>query len=86
MKEKTRDQLADSLSYIKNEYDQNGIQLDGNDLLSEYVAIETQNDLSNENFVKRLVNYNDSLGYRLYEGIKNLTNSSDRAKQIEYNF
>lgn len=83
---KTRDQLADSLSYIKNEYDQNGIQLDGNDLLSEYVAIETQNDLSNENFVKRLVNYNDSLGYRLYEGIKNLTNSSDRAKQIEYNF
>ena len=32
------------------------------------------------------MNYNDSLGYRLYEGIKNLTNSSDRAKQIEYNF
>ena len=33
-----------------------------------------------------LVNYNSSLAYRLYEGIRSLTKSSNQASQIEYNF
>ncbi len=41
---------------------------------------------ANENFVKRLINYNSSIAYRLYESIRKLTNSSDQASQIEYNF
>ena len=56
------------------------------DSVDAQTNVKSQEALADENFVKRLLNYNPSLAYRLYEGIRSLTKSSSQASQIEYNF
>lgn len=74
------------LDLIKERYNENGIDLDDDGTIREYVAIQTQDLLGNEDFVKRLVRYNTSLASRIYEGIKNIVSKTDTMQDIEYNF
>ena len=74
------------LDLIKERYNENGIDLDDDGAIREYVAIQTQDLLGNEDFVKRLVRYNTSLASRIYEGIKNIVSKTDTMQDIEYNF
>ena len=74
------------LDLIKERYNENGIDLDDDGAIREYVAIQTQDMLGNEDFVKRLVRYNTSLASRIYEGIKNIVSKTDTMQDIEYNF
>lgn len=74
------------LDLIKERYNENGIDLDDDGAIREYVAIQTQDLLGNEGFVKRLVRYNTSLASRIYEGIKNIVSKTDTMQDIEYNF
>ena len=74
------------MDLIKERYNENGIDLDDDGAIREYVAIQTQDLLGNENFVKRLVRYNTSLASRIYEGIKNIVSKTDTMQDIEYNF
>lgn len=80
------DDVKQAKKIIKDRYAQSGKNLTDEGVDQEFVAIQAQESLADENFVKRLVNYNSSLAYRLYEGIRNLTKSSSQASQIEYNF
>ena len=80
------DDVEQAKRVIKDRYAQSGENLSDEGVDQEFVAIQAQESLADENFVKRLVNYNSSLAYRLYEGIRSLTKSSDQASQIEYNF
>lgn len=80
------DDVNTAKNNLREYYAQNGEKLSDEGVDQEFVAVQAQEDLADENFVKRLVNYNSSLAYRLYEGIRNLTRSSNQASQIEYNF
>lgn len=79
-------QLSKDLKYIKDRYQANGITLDEEGVMQEYVAIQTQELLNNEEFVERLVRYNNSLASRIYEGIKDIVLKTNTMQKIEYNF
>ena len=52
----------------------------------EYVAIYLQEQLGNEDFVKRLVKYDTSLASRIYEGVKKVVFNTKTSQDIEYAF
>ena len=56
------------------------------DATKEFVAIETQNKLGNEQFVEGLVKYNTSLANRIYEGVINMLSITDTEREVAYNF
>ena len=56
------------------------------DATKEFVAIETQNKLGNEQFVEGLVKYNTSLANRIYEGVINMLSITDTEQEVAYNF
>lgn len=71
-----------ALDQIKTAY----AGIEGVDYEKELVAIRAQDLLSNQQFVNRLVKYNNSLATRIYEDIKNLLSYTDAVDDIEYNF
>ncbi len=56
------------------------------DYEKELVASTTQKLLKSPEYVDRLVNYNKSLAYRMYEEIKHLNEQTGTVDDIEYNF
>ena len=79
-------ELNNQLQFIKDHYSKNGIDLDTDGLIKEFIAIKTQDSLGNDKFVERLVNYNNSLATRIYEEVKKIVSSTDNLQDIEYNF
>ena len=77
---------------IKNEYKKffKSIGQDPNKVNDDYAqreftAIETQDQLGNDEFVQKLIHYNESLAYRIYDNIKAMT-SSDVKTRLENTF
>lgn len=77
---------------IKNEYKKffKSIGQDPNKVNDDYAqreftAIETQDQLGNDEFVQKLIHYNESLVYRIYDNIKAMT-SSDVKTRLENTF
>ncbi len=84
--EVSQEDLQKSISYIQSEYEKAGHPVDLDGAMREYVAIELQERLGNEKFMKSLVRHNTSTAYRIYENIKDFFSYSDATRQIERNF
>ena len=79
------DDISNNIQYIKDNYSSIQI-LSDQDAMKELVAITTQDLLGNQDYVDRLVMYNNSLAFRLYEDIKSLNESTGTVGDIETTF
>ena len=77
--------VDNALEKLKQRYS-NLTELDDDGAMKELTAITTQELLGNEEYVDRLVRYNNSLATRIYEGIKQLVTDTNTAQDIAYNF
>ena len=78
--------ISNEIKNIQEHYAKAGVELDVDGARKEYVAIQTQELLGNEEFVNRLVKYNNNIAYRIYEGIKHIVAKTNTLQEIEYNF
>lgn len=86
VKETYGDEYADNIKAIQDEYS-TLTRLSEEDAEKELVAITTQSLLDNEQFMDRLVRYNTSLAYQMYEEIKYISQTTGTALDaIEQNF
>ena len=74
-----------ALANIKKAYAQHGIKLNNDYAKREFVAINTQQMLGNQEFVDKLVRYNNSLAYRMFKDIQAMFNG-DVKTQLENTF
>ena len=70
--------------YIKGQYDA-FTDLNDEGVNKEFTAIRTQTELANPDFIKRLIKYNESLAYRIYNNIQAMA-STDSKELIENAF
>ena len=86
VKETYGNEYADNIKAIQDEYS-TLTRLSEEDAEKELVAITTQSLLDNEQFMDRLVRYNTSLAYQMYEEIKYISQTTGTALDaIEQNF
>ena len=86
VKETYGNEYADNIKAIQDEYS-TITRLSEEDAEKELVAITTQSLLDNEQFMDRLVRYNTSLAYQMYEEIKYISQTTGTALDaIEQNF
>lgn len=75
----------EAVQIVKEDY--KGLQeLSDEGAEKEYVAIYLQEQLGNEDFIKRLVKYDTSLASRIYEGVKKVVFNTKTSQDIEYAF
>jgi hypothetical protein len=74
-----------AIQNIKQYYKSNGVKLNNDGAKREFTAINTQDMLGNEDFVKKLIRYNESLAYRIFSDIRNMF-SSDVKTNLENAF
>ena len=85
-KEYYGENLDKAVNKIKNSY-ATTIKLTEEGAMKELTAITTQQLLGNQDYVDRLVRYNSSLAYKLYEEIRHMNeNTGNIAEAIEQNF
>lgn len=80
LRENYNKQLQDTLKENKKVYEALSA-----DAMKESVARTIQNELGNEEFVSKLIKYNNSLAYRIYDNIRAMA-SSDIKTQLENTF
>lgn len=85
VKEYLGDDYNTALENLKKEYS-TVQQLDDEGAAHELVAVTTQELLGNEEFVDRLVRYDTSLAYQMYEEIKYMNSQTGTLEGIEQNF
>lgn len=74
-----------AIQNIKQYYKSNGVKLNNDGAKREFTAINTQDMLGNEDFVKKLIRYNESMAYRIFSDIRNMF-SSDIKTNLENAF
>ena len=83
---KSKKSIKDAEDNIIKKYAEHGVDISKGDLANrEFIAIETQGQIGNVDFVKKLIRYNQSLAYRLYKNIQAMT-TSDVKTQLENTF
>lgn len=89
LKKLVKDYLGDDfdkyVEFFKNNYS-DITQLSTEEAEAEVVSTTTQSLLSNEDFLDKLVRYNTSLAYEMYEEIKYINSETNTIQDIEQNF
>lgn len=89
LKKLVKDYLGDDfdkyVEYFKENYS-DITQLSNEEAEAEVVSTTTQSLLSNEEFLDKLVRYNTSLAYEMYEEIKYINSETNTIQDIEQNF
>ena len=81
----TEEEYKNAIANVKKFYRNTGVNLNNDGAKREFTAINTQSMLGNEEFVKRLVRYNESLAYRIFSDVRSMF-SSDAKTNIENAF
>lgn len=81
----TEEEYKNAIANVKKFYRNTGVNLNNDGAKREFTAINTQSMLGNEDFVKRLVRYNESMAYRIFSDVRNMF-SSDAKTNIENAF